>query len=154
MGGVLELAEEPGDDEGDLLADVDGVVADPLERACDEHHRHRPLAGVVVIADLDREVEDLLVEIVDDVVLADEVAGEGDVAALVLWVAAAWSGSRSGTEYTRGMDKAKELLAAGQTGPSAELGALNRTRDGVVMHTVTTLAVALIAVDMIWKPGA
>jgi hypothetical protein len=76
------------------------------------------------------------------------------IAALVLWGVAAWSGSRSGTEYTRGMDKAKELLAAGQTGPSAELGALNRTRDGVVMHTVTTLAVALIAIDMIWKPGA
>jgi uncharacterized membrane protein len=76
------------------------------------------------------------------------------IAALVLWVVAAWSGVRSGTEYTRGMDKAKELLAAGQTGPSTELGALNRTRDGVVMHTVTTLAVALIAVDMIWKPGA
>ena len=76
------------------------------------------------------------------------------VAALVLWVVAAWSGGRSGTEYTRGMDKAKELLAAGQTGPSAELAGLNRTRDGVIMHTVTTLAVALIAIDMIWKPGA
>jgi hypothetical protein len=76
------------------------------------------------------------------------------VAAIVLWVVAAWSGSRSGTEYTRGMDKAKELIAAGNTGPSAELLALNKTRGGVVMHAVTTVAVALIAIDMIWKPGA
>src|SRR5918992_4864258 len=79
---VRELAEEAGDDERDLLADVDGVVADALDRAGDEHHRHRPLAGVVVLADLDRELEALLVEVVDDIVLADEVAGEGDVAPL------------------------------------------------------------------------
>jgi hypothetical protein len=32
MRGVLELAEQAGDQEGDLLADVDGVVPDPLER--------------------------------------------------------------------------------------------------------------------------
>jgi hypothetical protein len=76
------------------------------------------------------------------------------IAALVLWVVAAWAGSRTGAEYTRGMEKAKELVASGQTGPNAELAALNRTRDGVVMHAVVTVAVALIAIDMIWKPGA
>ena len=32
MRGVLELAEQAGHDVGDLLADVDRVVADPLER--------------------------------------------------------------------------------------------------------------------------
>ena len=52
--GVGELAEQPRDDERDLLADVDRVVADPLERARDEHHRHRPLAPVGVGPDLDR----------------------------------------------------------------------------------------------------
>src|SRR5215471_6156933 len=35
MRSVLELPEQPGDDERDLLADVDGVVADPLDRAGD-----------------------------------------------------------------------------------------------------------------------
>ncbi len=76
------------------------------------------------------------------------------IAALVLWVVAGWAGSRTAVEYTRGMEKAKELVAAGQTGPNAELGALNRTQTGVVMHAVVTIAVALIAIDMIWKPGA
>ncbi len=56
------------------------VVADALDRAGDEDHRHRPLAAVVVVADLERDPEDLLVEVVDDVVLADEVAGHLDVA--------------------------------------------------------------------------
>src|SRR5919198_2130453 len=46
VGGVLELAEQPGDEEGDLLADVHCVVADPLQRPGNEHHRHRPLASV------------------------------------------------------------------------------------------------------------
>jgi hypothetical protein len=76
------------------------------------------------------------------------------IAAFVLWVIAGWAGSRTGVEYTRGMRKAQELIAAGERGPNAELGALNRTRDGVVMHAVVTVAVALIAIDMIWKPGA
>jgi len=76
------------------------------------------------------------------------------IAALVLWVVAGWSGQRAGVAFTQGMEKAKELLASGQTGPNAELAALNRTRDGLAMHTVTTVAVLLILVDMIWKPGA
>jgi uncharacterized membrane protein len=76
------------------------------------------------------------------------------IAALVLWAVAGWSGQRAGVAYTQGMEKAKELLAAGQSGPSAELAALNRSRDGLVMHTVTTVAVLVILVDMIWKPGA
>src|SRR5690242_13366558 len=52
MRGVLELAEQPGHHEGDLLAHVDGVVADPLDRARDQEHRHRPFAAVDVVADL------------------------------------------------------------------------------------------------------
>jgi hypothetical protein len=53
-----------------------------------------------------------------------------------------------------GMTKAQELQTAGQTGPSGELLALNRTQTGLVMHALTTLVVLLILVDMIWKPGA
>ena len=78
--GVRELAEQAGHDERHLLADVDGVVADPLERARDEHHVHRPLARVGVVADLDRRAEDLAVEPVDLAVLAHEVLGQADVA--------------------------------------------------------------------------
>jgi len=76
------------------------------------------------------------------------------IAAIVLWAIAAGTGQRSGAEYTRGMEKAQELLSAGQTGPSAELGALNRTQNGVLMHALSSAAVLLILIDMIWKPGA
>ena len=57
MRGVLELAEQAGDDEGGLLADVHGIVADPLDAARHQHHVHRPLALIGVVADLEREVE-------------------------------------------------------------------------------------------------
>ncbi|MGH3077005.1 MAG: DUF2269 family protein [Gaiellaceae bacterium] len=76
------------------------------------------------------------------------------IAALVLWAIAAAIGQRTGKEYQRGVDKAKELETAGQTGPSAELLAINRTTNGVVFHAAASLVVLLIIVDMIWKPGA
>jgi uncharacterized membrane protein len=76
------------------------------------------------------------------------------IAALVLWVLAAAAGSRTGAEYMAGMKKAEELQAAGQTGPNAELLAINRTQRGVVLHAVASVLVLLILIDMIWKPGA
>jgi hypothetical protein len=76
------------------------------------------------------------------------------IAALLLWVAAAAVGSRTGAAYMQGMNKAVELRSAGQTGPSAELLALNRTQNGVLMHALASLIVVVIVVDMIFKPGA
>jgi len=52
------------------------------------------------------------------------------------------------------MDKAKELDAAGKTGPDEGLLALNRTQAGLILHSLTSLAVLLILLDMIFKPGA
>jgi uncharacterized membrane protein len=76
------------------------------------------------------------------------------VAALVLWVLSIPIGQRTGVEYTRGMTKAKELEAAGQTGSNADLLALNRTTSGVVLHFLASVVVLLILLDMIFKPGA
>ncbi len=76
------------------------------------------------------------------------------IAAIVLWVIAVEVGRRTGQEYERGMEKARELTTAGQTEASAELGALNRTSRGVVLHMLASVAVLLILIDMIWKPGA
>jgi uncharacterized membrane protein len=76
------------------------------------------------------------------------------IAAIVLWAIAGAIGGRTGKEYTAGMDKAKELQAAGQTGPSAELLAINRTQRGVILHTAASVAILLLLIDMIWKPGA
>jgi uncharacterized membrane protein len=76
------------------------------------------------------------------------------VIALVLWVAAAAAGSRTGMAYMQGMNKAVELRTAGQTGPNADLLALNRTQNGLLMHALATIIVVLIVLDMVFKPGA
>ena len=76
------------------------------------------------------------------------------IAAIVLWFVATGVGGRTGKEYMVGMKKAEELRAGGQTGPSTELLAINRTQRGVVLHAVGSLVTLLILIDMIWKPGA
>ena len=76
------------------------------------------------------------------------------IAALVLWAIAGGVGGKTGKEYQRGMDKALELEAAGQTGPNAELLAINRTQNGVVLHAIASAALLLLLIDMIWKPFA
>ena len=74
------------------------------------------------------------------------------IAALVLWVVAGGLGQRTGVAYMQGMNKAKALDAAGETGPNEELLALNRTSTGVLLHSLGSLAVLLILLDMIFKP--
>jgi hypothetical protein len=76
------------------------------------------------------------------------------IAAIILWFLATGLGGRTGKEYTLGMKKAEELRTAGETGPNAELLALNRTQRGLVLHAVVSVLTLLILVDMIWKPGA
>jgi hypothetical protein len=76
------------------------------------------------------------------------------IAALVLWFIGAAIGQRTGAAYMEGMTKAQELQTAGQTGPNAELLALNRTSRGLYLHAAATVVVLLLLIDMIWKPGA
>jgi Predicted integral membrane protein (DUF2269) len=76
------------------------------------------------------------------------------IGALVLWVIAAALGQRAGVAYLEGVKKAQELQAAGQTGPNAELLALNRNSNGVVLQVLVSAVILLIILDMIWKPGA
>jgi uncharacterized membrane protein len=76
------------------------------------------------------------------------------VAAIVLWVIAMVLGQRTGVAYMQVMNKARELQRAGQTGPSAEILALNRTSRGLVLQSLASLVVLLLIIDMIWKPGA
>jgi uncharacterized membrane protein len=76
------------------------------------------------------------------------------IAALILWAIAGAVGQRTGAAYMQGMTKAKELEAAGQRGANAELLALNRTSNGVLMHALASLVILLILLDMIFKPGA
>ena len=76
------------------------------------------------------------------------------LAAIVLWAIGGATGGITGKEYTRAFDRARELEAAGETGPSDELLALNRTSRGLLFHGVTCAVTLLILIDMIWKPGA
>ena len=76
------------------------------------------------------------------------------IAALVLWAIAAALGQRTGAAYAAGVKKAQELQAAGQTGPNAELLALNRTPNGLLLQVLVSVVVLLIIIDMIWKPWA
>ena len=76
------------------------------------------------------------------------------IAAIVLWLVSMELGRRTGAAYTEGMKKAQELQAAGQSGPSAELLGVNRTSRGLLLHSLSSIVVVLILVDMIWKPGA
>src|SRR5262245_4289520 len=76
------------------------------------------------------------------------------LAALVLWFVGAGLGRRTGAAFLQGPKLAQELESAGQSGSSAELLAVNRTSQGLLMHTLTSLVVLAIIVDMIWKPGA
>jgi uncharacterized membrane protein len=76
------------------------------------------------------------------------------IAALVLWAVAGALGRRTGVAYTLGMEKAKELAAAGESGPDQELLALNRTQTGLTMQSLASLAILLLLLDMIFKPGA
>ena len=75
------------------------------------------------------------------------------IAAIVLWAISGALGQRTGAAYMQGMNKAKELDAAGKTGPDEGLLALNRTQAGLILHSLTSLVVLLILLDMIFKPG-
>ena len=70
------------------------------------------------------------------------------IAAIVLWAFSIATGQRTGVAYMRGMTKAQELQTAGQTDPSAELLALNRASNGVLLHFATTVAAVLILIDI------
>ena len=50
---VRELAELRREQERDLLADVDGVIADPLERTGHEHHAEAVLAHALRATELE-----------------------------------------------------------------------------------------------------
>ncbi len=80
MRGVRELPELPRHHKRDLLTDVNGVVADALDRPGHEHHRHRPLAPILVRSDLDRARKHAAIQAIDLRVLAHKVLGHGDVA--------------------------------------------------------------------------
>ena len=76
------------------------------------------------------------------------------IAAIALWIVAAVALWRSFGEYAKPVEQARALVAAGETSPSSELTASNRSPTGLVLRAVASAAIVLIVIDMIWKPGA
>jgi len=76
------------------------------------------------------------------------------IAAIILWVIATAAIMRAFAEYRKPAERARALLASGQTGPDAELAALNRTTTALLMRALASAAIVLIVIDMVYKPGA
>jgi hypothetical protein len=77
------------------------------------------------------------------------------LAALVLWAIASETGRRGGLPYMEAQKLAERLTAEGRgEEPNAELGAKLQDRGGMILNAVSSVAVLLILIDMIYKPGA
>src|SRR5579884_4013152 len=68
VGGVGELVQLAGHHVGDLLADVDGVVADPLDAAGDDEHAQAVLALLGRVAEREHVLDRVPVRAVDQLV--------------------------------------------------------------------------------------
>jgi hypothetical protein len=77
------------------------------------------------------------------------------LAALVLWAIVTETGRRGGIPYTEARKLAVRLAAEGRgEEQSPELRAKLQDRNGMILNGLSTLAVLLLLVDMIYKPGA
>jgi uncharacterized membrane protein len=75
--------------------------------------------------------------------------------ALALWLVAAGSGQRGGQTYAEAAKLAAQLDAQGRGDqPSEELRVRLQDRRAMWLNVISSLAVVLILIDMIYKPGA
>jgi hypothetical protein len=75
------------------------------------------------------------------------------IAAIVLWAISAETGRRGGMPYAKAKELAAERVAAGDDASSPELRTFLHDRTALTLNLVSSLAVLLILIDMIWKPG-
>ena len=77
------------------------------------------------------------------------------LAAFALWVIAAGTGQRGGVVYAQAQKHAAAQAAAGRAGePDPELRAMLTDRRAMWLNIVSSAAVLLLLLDMIYKPGA
>lgn len=75
--------------------------------------------------------------------------------ALVLWVVASGTGQRGGQTYAEAQKLAARLAGEGRAEePSAELRTLLQDRRAMWLNVASSVAVLVLLVDMIYKPGA
>ena len=72
------------------------------------------------------------------------------IAAIVLWAIGGATGGRAGAEYQKVLEHAQELKAAGRPAQPGEF----RSSSGELMLAISSLAILLLIIDMIWKPGS
>jgi hypothetical protein len=77
------------------------------------------------------------------------------VAAIVLWLAYAELGRRTGKVYDAAGARARTLVnEGGRDDPNPELGAMFRSGAGLGFHLASVAVLLLLLLDMIFKPGA
>jgi len=76
------------------------------------------------------------------------------IASLVLFVVASVAGERSGKVYYAARDRARELQAAGEDGPSDDLRSRLRDSRALSLHLLALVSIVAILLLMIYKPGA
>jgi uncharacterized membrane protein len=76
------------------------------------------------------------------------------ITALVLWAVLMAVAGRDARFYYTARDRARALVAEGRDAPSPEVTAILRSSTGVGLHLATLVLVALLLIDMIYKPGA
>jgi hypothetical protein len=75
--------------------------------------------------------------------------------AIILWAISTEFGRRGGTVYAEAAKLAARLSGEGRGDePSVELRTLLQDRRAMVLQALSSLGVLLIAIDMIYKPGA
>jgi hypothetical protein len=75
--------------------------------------------------------------------------------ALALWLVAAGTGQRGGQTYADAEKLAQQLAEGGRADqPSEELRVKLQDRRAMWLNIVSSVAVVLILIDMIYKPGA
>lgn len=77
------------------------------------------------------------------------------LAALVLWAISAATGQRGGQVYAEAQKLAERLAAEGRgEEASAELQGMLKDRRAMLLNVVSSVAVLLLLIDMVYKPGA
>jgi uncharacterized membrane protein len=76
------------------------------------------------------------------------------IAALVLWVLTAEAGRRAGAAYDAAGAEARRLVAEGHTEPNPQFGAMFRSSNARALHFTSVGLIALLLLDMIFKPWA
>ena len=75
------------------------------------------------------------------------------IIAIVLWVVSSGLGQQAGNAYGSASIEAAKLAEAGTERDPALVATFGPSR-AFWMHVASNLAIALILIDMVWKPGA